>query len=142
MVGGAEALAGETIVGRCDGTVDGEAVAVVGGGAPAGSDFESDAIAAPVVGKAAIRNVCASELCCTPSEARRAHTQARGAVVVVGALVGNVVARIGSSAPGGSGVEAKAVAAVVVVQAAAGNDNALAELGAPGLPGGTDALPG
>ena len=104
--------------------------------------MEGQAVSAVVAGEAARRNVNARQSSGAPGVVGGADAGVGGAVVVVGALGGNVVARLGSGAPGGSWQVGQAVSAGVVGGATRGDLDASVELVAPGVTSGADALSG
>lgn len=109
----ADALPGKAVVGGKGGTVGGNIVALVGDGAPGGAGAESKAAAAVVICGAAGGNADASALGGTPAEPGVANACAGLTIMIVRALRGDVVALAGESAPGRSGVKARAISAPV-----------------------------
>ena len=95
-----------------------ELVASISHRAPAVAAVEGQAVAAVVIGGTARRHQHASEGGLAPSVAGSADALAGLTVVVVGAVRGDVVARVSEGAPGGVGLEGIAGSAVVVGGAA------------------------
>jgi hypothetical protein len=122
--------------------ISGEVVAGVSQSAQSGSSFESQTVSARIVGSATRRNKDTSTLSITPFETSITNTFASSAIVVVGASSGNVVAGVGSSAPGGIRIESQARSTIVVGGTASWNINASVLSGAPGLVGGAETLSG
>ena len=98
-------MAGLTVVTGGQRAVGGEVVASSGEGAKSSAGVIGQTVSARVIGRATAENEDALTFGGAPLESIVTNTFAGGAVVVVGAIGGDVVASFGRSAPGGSGVE-------------------------------------
>lgn len=137
----ANALAGRAVVVGGQRAKSREIIALVGRRAPSSSGVEGEAVSAVVVGGTTAGDQHTSSLGGAPGVIRGADASTSGAVVVVRASCGDIIALVGSRAPSRAWVESEAVAASVAGQAAAGNGNTAVGLGAVSGSGpGTNAL--